>query len=202
MDVSTAFLYADILETVFVEHPPGFEAKDNDGGDLVMQLKKSLYGLAQSPGNWFHTIDPVLVVIGFVSLKSDTCVYSYDHDGVRIYLTLYVEDLLLAGNNPEAMSMVKKKLQKRFQMTDMVPASLILRMDINRDCEQGTLTISHEAYSKSILDRFGMSDCKPTSTPGYGPELSNNQQGTLCWTRRKRDVIRASWGACCTSYKC
>ena len=74
MDVSTAFLYADILETVFVEHPPGFEAKDKDGGDLVMQLKKSLYGLAQSPGNWFHTIDPVLVVIGFVSLKSDTCV--------------------------------------------------------------------------------------------------------------------------------
>ena len=42
MDVSTAFLYADILEKVFVEQPPGFEAKDKDGGDLVMQLEKSL----------------------------------------------------------------------------------------------------------------------------------------------------------------
>ena len=41
MDVSTAFLYADILEKVFVEQPPGFEAKDKDGGDLVMQLEKS-----------------------------------------------------------------------------------------------------------------------------------------------------------------
>ena len=48
--------------------------KDKDGGELVMQLEKSLYGLAQSPGNWFYTIDPVLVEIGFVSLKSDTCV--------------------------------------------------------------------------------------------------------------------------------
>ena len=75
---------------MFVEQPPGFEVKDKDGGDLVMQLEKSLYGLAQSPGNWFHTVDPVLVEIGFVPLKSDTCVYLYDHDGVRIYLTLYV----------------------------------------------------------------------------------------------------------------
>ena len=66
---------------MFVEQPPGFEAKDKDGGDLVMQLEKSLYGLAHSPGNWFHTIDPVLGEIGFVPLKSDTCVYLYDHDG-------------------------------------------------------------------------------------------------------------------------
>ena len=68
MDVSTAFLYADIQEQVFVEQPPGFEVKDKNGGDMVMQLKKSLYGLAQSPGNWFNTIDPVLVEIGFVAL--------------------------------------------------------------------------------------------------------------------------------------
>ena len=54
-----AFLYEDIQAKVFVEQPPGFEAKDKDGGDLVMQLEKSLYGLAQCPGNWFHTIDPV-----------------------------------------------------------------------------------------------------------------------------------------------
>ena len=87
-------------------------------------------------------------------------------------------------------------------MTDMGPVSLVLGMEIKRDCEQGTLTISQEAYSKSILERFGMSDCKPTSTPGYGLELSNNQQRTLRWTRRKRDVIRAWWGACCTSFKC
>ena len=73
------------------------------------------------------------------------------------------------------MSMVKKKLQKRFKMTGMSPASLVLGMEIKRDCEQGTLTISQEAYSKSTLEMFGMSDCKPTSTPGYGPELSNNQ---------------------------
>ena len=175
MDVSTAFLFADIQEQVFVEQPPGFEVKDKDGGDMVMQLKKSLYGLAQSPGNLFNTIDPVLVEIGFVALKSDPCVYLYDHNGAKVYLTLYVDDLLLAGNDSNAISMVIGKLQKRFKMTDMGEASLVLGMEIKRDREAGTLTISQDPFLKSILERFGMSDCKPTSTPGYGSAISNNQ---------------------------
>ena len=124
MDVSTAFLYADIQEKVFVEQAPGFVVKDKDGGELVMQLEKSLYGLAQSPRNWIHAIDPVLVDIGFVPLKSDTCVYVYNREGVKILVTLYVDDLL-AGNNAEAMAMVKSQLKQRFKMTDMGEASLV-----------------------------------------------------------------------------
>ena len=148
MDVSTAFLYAYIQEQVFFEQPPGFEVKDKNEGDMVMQLEKSLYGLAQSPGNWFNTIDPVIVDIGFVALKSDPCVYLYDHNGAKIYLTLYVDDLLLAGNDSNVISMVKGKLQKRFKMTDMGEASLVLEMEIKRGREAGTLTISQEAYCK------------------------------------------------------
>ena len=126
MDVSTACLYTDIQEKVLVEQAPGFVVKDKDGGELVMQLEKSLYGLAQSPGNWFHTIDPVLVDIGFVQLKSDTCVYVYSRESVKIILALYVDDLLLAGNNAEAMAIVKSQLKQRFKMTDMGEASLVL----------------------------------------------------------------------------
>ena len=180
IDVSTAFLYADIQEQVFDEQPPGFEVKDKDGGDMVIQMEKSLYGLAQSPDNWFNTIDPVLVEIGFVARKSDPCMYLYDHNGAKIYLTLYVDDLLLAGNDFNAISILKGKLQKRFKMTDMGEASLVLGMEIKKDREAGTLTISQEAYCISILERFGMLDCKPTSTHGYGSEiLSSQHEDTL-----------------------
>ena len=86
-----------------------------------------------------------------------------------------MDDLLLASNNSNAMAMVKDKLKQRFNMTDMGAVSLVLGMEIKRDLERGTLTISQEAYSKSILERFGMSEFKPTNTPGYGPELSNQQ---------------------------
>ena len=70
LDVKTAFLYADIEEEVFVAEPPGFETNDKEKGLLVMKLGKSLYGLAQSPGDWFHTIDPVPISIGCAPLKS------------------------------------------------------------------------------------------------------------------------------------
>ena len=81
LDVKTAFLYADIEDEVFVAEPPGFETNDNEKDLLVMKLGKSLYGLAQSPRKWFHTIDPVIISIGCVPLKSDTCIYIYNHDG-------------------------------------------------------------------------------------------------------------------------
>ncbi|CAB1109507.1 unnamed protein product [Ectocarpus sp. CCAP 1310/34] len=139
MDVSTAFPYADILENVFVEQPPGFEVKDKDGGDLVMQLQKSLYRLAKNPSNWFHTVDPSLVEIGFVPLKSDTASTS--------------------GNNSNAISMIKKKLRQRFKMTDMAEVKLVLGMEIKRDRIQGTLTIAQEAYSKSVYLREGIMGC-------------------------------------------
>eukprot|EP00903_Cladosiphon_okamuranus_P015299 g14134.t1 len=167
---------------------------DKNGSEMVMKLKKSLYGLAQSPGTWFNTIDPVLVEIEFVALKSDPCVYLCNHDGAKIYLTLYVDDLLLAGNDSDAISMVKGKLHKRFIMTDMGEASLVLGMEIKMDREAGTLTISQEAYCKSILQRFGMSDCKPTSTPEYGSEISNLQpEDTLLdeETRKYQGIVES-----------
>ena len=75
LDVNTPFLYSDIEKEVFVAEPPGFETNDNEKVLLVTKLGNSVYGPAQSPGNWFHTIDPVLIPIGFVPLKSDTCIY-------------------------------------------------------------------------------------------------------------------------------
>ena len=86
-DVKTAFLYADIEEDVFVAEPPGFETQGKNEVPFVMILGKSPYGLAHSPGNWFHTIDPVLISIGFVQLKFDTCIYIYDHDEIIITFT-------------------------------------------------------------------------------------------------------------------
>ena len=86
-----------------------------------------------------------------------------------------MDNLLLANSNYDAMAMVIEKLKQRFKMTDMGAVSLVLGMEIKQNLERGTLTISQEAYSKSILERFGMSECNATSTMGYVTELSNQQ---------------------------
>ena len=120
-------------------------------GLLVMKLGESLYGLAQSPGNWFHTIDPVIISIGFVPLKSDTCFYIYNHDGVVIILTLYVDDLLVIGGDIELIEKIRSKLMETSKITDMGDVSLVLGMQITRDREKKTLTISQEEYTQVHL---------------------------------------------------
>ena len=173
MDVSTAFLYADIQKLVFVEQPPGFKVKDKDGGELAMQLREEPLRAGPKPRELVqrHESRPCRERL----CSASTRVYLYDDDGVQIHLTLYVDDLLLVSNNSDAMAMVEEKLKQRFTMTDMGAVPLVLGMEIKRDLERGTLTISKGAYSKPILERFGMSACKPTNTPRYGPELSNQQ---------------------------
>ena len=198
VDVSTPFLFADIPKLVFVEQPPGVDVKEKDGRELVMQLKKSLYGLVQSPGNWFNTIDPALVEIGFVPLQSDTCVYLHDHDDVWIYWTLYMDDLLLTSNNSDAMAITKEMSKQRLKMTDMGAVPLVSGMEIKRDLERGSFTIYHDACSKSILERFGISECKPTNTPGYGPELSNQQPEETLLDEERRKLYQGIVG--CLKY--
>ena len=90
-----AFLFAEIEKKAIVEAAPGFERTDKDGVQLLVKLEKSLYGLAQRPDNWWKTIDPLLVTLEFVPLKSDTCIYIYKKNGIVIILTLHVDNLLV-----------------------------------------------------------------------------------------------------------
>ena len=114
LDVKTAFLYADIEEEVYVKTALGFETTNKDGVQLVMKLGKSLYGLAQSPRSWWKTIDPKLIEIRFVPLKSDSCVYIYNHNNTVVIITLYVDDLLVIGSNVRVIETIKKKLKDNF----------------------------------------------------------------------------------------
>ena len=98
LDVITAYLHADIEEEVFVEAAPGFERTDKDDVQLVTSLGKSLYGMTQSPWNWWKTIDPLLITLEFVPLRSDTCICIYRKNGIVIILTLYVDNLLVGAD--------------------------------------------------------------------------------------------------------
>ena len=62
-----------------------------------MKLKKNLYGLRQSPCNWFNTIDDSLRDVGFTAKTSDPCVYIFGSDDNLRILTIYVDTLLLGG---------------------------------------------------------------------------------------------------------
>ena len=63
MDVKTAFLHGDLHEEIYMQQPEGFAVKEKE--DLVCKLKKSLYGLKQTPREWYHKFDAFMKSQGF-----------------------------------------------------------------------------------------------------------------------------------------
>ena len=126
-------------------------------------------------------MDQCLGDIGFRPLKSDPCVYIYEDEVGFVFLTLYVDDLLLLGANKLQLNKLKKQLMGRFEMTDMGDVSRILGMNVARDRKKGTIIINQREYTEDVIERFGMKGCNPAYTPGVGPELSLNQpEETYC----------------------
>ena len=176
LDVVGAFLNALCDRDVYVRPAPGTSAKNSATGEpMVYKLERSLYGLSQSPALWNDTLNESLTVFGWKRTQSDPCVYVYTSGNIIVILTVYVDDILITGGDQQLVDQKKKELTDRFEMTDMGEVKRILGIDVQRDYEQGTLAISQEHYVNTLLERFGMQEANPVSTPGYGAEISTNQ---------------------------
>ena len=92
-----------------------------------------------------------------------------------------MDDLLVIGGDIQLIEEIRSKLMEKFKMTDMDDVSLVLGMQITRDREKKTLTISQEGYTKSILERLGMANCKPVGTSSF--QLNNRKR--RCSARRR-----------------
>ena len=95
MDVKTSFLHGDLEEEIYMKHLEGFAVKGKK--ELVCKLKKSLYGLKQSPRMWYQKFDTFIQGLDFARSKADHCVYFKLIGDRVIYLVLYVDDILLVG---------------------------------------------------------------------------------------------------------
>ncbi|CAN6457819.1 unnamed protein product [Victoria cruziana] len=162
MDVKTAFLNGDLNETIFMTQPKGFISQDSN---KVCRLKKSLYGLKQSPRQWYFAFHKAIIKLGYSPNQLDQCVYMWNSGSNFCLLSLYVDDILLTRNDTEMITNTKKWLNKNFEMKDMGEASYILGIKISRDRNARTLRLSQENYIDQILRKFGMADCKPVNTP-------------------------------------
>ena len=134
LDYNTAFLNADVTEEVYLKMAPGYEGFEKFDKKRVlmdMRLLKILYGVRQSPTNWWNTIDEHLVEFGFKRLNSDPCIYTYLEGNEIIILTLlYVDDALLLRNDLTILRRIKQKLMNRFLKADMRDVSLTLGMGV------------------------------------------------------------------------
>lgn len=100
--------------------------------------------------------------IGFQQSKADPCVFINETNGV--ILAIYVDDSCLVGHLEE-IKKVKIQLSAEFEMKDLGELEYFLGILVTRDRSKRTITLSQKPFIKTILDRFGMLDCKPVSTP-------------------------------------
>ena len=98
--------------------------------------------------------------LGFTRSKEDHCVYFKLIGDLLIYLVLYVDDMLLIGNNKDIIQDVKTQLSSKFYMKDIGASNFILGMEIKRDRKKRKLWLNQRKHVKIILQRFNMQECK------------------------------------------
>ncbi|KAJ9567521.1 hypothetical protein OSB04_003487 [Centaurea solstitialis] len=164
MDVTTAFLNGELEEEIFMHQPEGFVVSGKEGH--VCKLIKSLYGLKQSPRQWYKRFDAFVTAHGLSNSSYDSCVYFKKcDDGSILYLLLYVDDMLIAAKDMGEVQKLKDQLNSEFDMKDLGAAKKMLGMEIVRDRKARKLYLSQEGYVQKVLRRFGMSEAKSVNTP-------------------------------------
>ena len=110
MDVKIAFLNGNL--EIYVDQPVGFISKGEE--DKIFRLKRSIYGLAQSSKVWYFRFNEAIVSFGLDMVFKEHCVYVKKTTEGVMFITLYVDDILLAGNNMEMMKTTKRWLSSIF----------------------------------------------------------------------------------------
>jgi len=166
LDVPTAFLNADVDEEVYMEIPEGYRQGKED---QVCKLKKALYGLKQAPRNWYLMITKFIVdSLGFKATVSDPCLFhKRSRSGRLMLLYLFVDDFQSSFHREdrEEWNESKSLLVSRFNTKDMGESKWILGMAIKRDRAARTITLTQELYITKALEKYGLTECKITSTP-------------------------------------
>ncbi|PIL28276.1 hypothetical protein GSI_09564 [Ganoderma sinense ZZ0214-1] len=161
-DVVGAYLNADLDEEIYMRQPPGYE----DGTRKVLRLQKALYGLKQGGRKWNIHFNRIMVdELGFRRLNSDPCVYlRQDKHGLTI-VGVHVDNMIALADTTALMDAFAAGLAKRVKITDLGMPSLLLGLEISRDRPSRTLSICQSQYILRVLERFGMADANPVSTP-------------------------------------
>jgi len=188
LDVKSAFLNGILQEEIYVEQPAGFVTQGKE--DKVYLLKKALYGLKQAPRAWYGRIDDYLTGSGFQKSLSEATLYVKRINDDVLIISLYVNDLLVTGSNTVQVAEFKLNMMQVFEMTNLGLMSFFLGMEIMQNREE--IFICQKKYSKEILKKFQMDNCKPTATPMNQKDKFNKEDDTA---RADEEKFR-SWIGC------
>jgi hypothetical protein len=171
LDVITAYLHGLLTDDVYMIIPPGFP---NAGG--ICKLVRALYGLRQASRAWYTRIYTFLRNLGLQRSSEDPNMYFSVRNNLYTVLLLYVDDIILTGDDDTTITHIKQTLMKNFKMTDLGDARYYLGVEL--DYTFDGIYFHQKGYIEKLLERFGMTTCTPLTVPMNPRTKLQKQTGT------------------------
>ncbi|PKI49874.1 hypothetical protein CRG98_029740 [Punica granatum] len=160
MNVNNAFLHRDLDEEVYMRLPPRYSSQRSG---VVCRFKKSLYWLRQALCNWYAKLADSMRHYGFRQLGTDHSLFIINRDNVFLAALVYVDDILVVGNNREQCTCFKRYLDQCFCIKNLGPVRYFLGIEVAR-MESG-LFLNQRKYVLEILKECGMLGARPSTFP-------------------------------------
>ncbi|CAI7801471.1 unnamed protein product [Closterium sp. NIES-54] len=160
LDFSIAFLQGSLHEEIWQRRPPGFIG--SFPASTQWSLRQPVYGLRQVPCEWHDTLRTTLAALGFTPSTADPSLFQCTDTSLPPF---YVDDLVFATANIEALALVKSELQKRHTCTDLGELRSYLGLQITRDRARRTITLTQSHMVHQVLQHFGFQFSSPQPTP-------------------------------------
>jgi hypothetical protein len=158
-DVKNTFLNGDLREDVYMRSPPRYSVPE----DMVCHLRCFLYGLRQAPLAWFQCFVSVVTAAGFFASAHDLALFVHVSPHGRIFLLLYMNDMIITSDDPEYIAFRKAYLSDQFFMSDLGLLWYFLGIEISSTPEG--FFLSQEKYIYDLLDYASLTDHRPAETP-------------------------------------
>ena len=147
LDIKKVFLHGDLTEEVYMEQPSGFITQGESS--LVCKLRRSLYGLKQSPQAWFSRFSSTVQEFGMIRNTANHSVfYHHTSTGQCIYLIVYVDDIVITGSDQDDIQKLKQHLFNHFQTKDLGKLEYFLSIEVAQSNSE--VIFSEELYLEYI----------------------------------------------------
>jgi hypothetical protein len=166
-DIVAAYLYADTRFTTHVRPPQGAikPAELDPTKTYVWVLNKSLYGTMDAGHNFQHEVVGSFESLGYYRSLADPCIHSRVVDDVHTITSTYTDDIFGISSTTAGGRTASEELDTCFDTKDLGEPTYILGIEIKRDANAGTISLSQRTFFERVLVEFGMADCNPKPTP-------------------------------------